>query len=325
MARDPRVLRPVDNRPTAHGAHALWRTWRGCLRGQRVTRSTLRRWPRLFFIDTTPGCRRWLRNVVLIMFGSRGAQPVRASPRGEPADGPRSTRALADLAWLSSRPPRNVLHPAPLAEAFLHRHHARLPAVASERRAYYVRLPWCAAHARFAPWRSGGRPTKHALAVGLGVVVFSATGQRALPSAVGRGSSSPTLRHVGGCGFGTSQTPIGSHAARPTCASPRGEPADGPHSTRALADLAWLSSWPRRVMLHSTPLTEALLHRHRAKSAVAASKHRGHRVLSPWRAARAQLAPTRTSLRPTEHVRAGGLGVVVFAANARHAPPHAVG
>ena len=113
VARDPRVLRPVDNRPTAHGAHALWRTWRGCLRGQRATRSTLRRWPRLFFIETTLGCRRWLRNVTLTIFGFRGAQPMRASPRGEPADGPRSMRSLSDLAWLSSRPPRNALHPTP--------------------------------------------------------------------------------------------------------------------------------------------------------------------------------------------------------------------
>ena len=325
VARDPRALRPVENRPTAHGARARWRTWRGCLRGQRATRSTPRCWPRLFFTDTASGRRLRLRhvtkrvrapvprdpralrpvenqadrprstcaladlawlssrqtrdalhptllaeallhrhrarsaaaasNAVTIAFDSRGAQPARASPRGEPADLPRSTRALADLAWLSSRPTRDVLHPTPLAEALLHRHRARSAAAASERRAYHVRVPWRAARARFAPWRTGRPPTEHALAGGLGVVVFAANARRAPPHAVGRGSSSPTPRQVGGCGFGTSATAFCSRAARPARASPRGEPGRP----------------------------------------------------------------------PTEHARAGGLGVVVFAANARRAPPHAVG
>ena len=38
---------------------------------------------------------------MITTFESRGARPLRASHRGEPADRPRSTRALADLAWLS--------------------------------------------------------------------------------------------------------------------------------------------------------------------------------------------------------------------------------
>ena len=101
VPRGPRALRPVENRPTAHGASALWRTWRGCLRGERAPRSTPRRWPRLFFTDTAPGRRLRVQNVVITTFESRGAGPLRASHRGEPADRPRSTRALADLAWLS--------------------------------------------------------------------------------------------------------------------------------------------------------------------------------------------------------------------------------
>ena len=36
-------------------------------------------------------------------FGFRVARPARVSPRGESADGPRSTHALVDFAWLSSR------------------------------------------------------------------------------------------------------------------------------------------------------------------------------------------------------------------------------
>ena len=194
--------------------------------------------------------------------------------------------------------------------------------MASERHAYHIRLPWRAAHARFAPWRTGRRPTKHALAVGLGVVVFAATARRAPPRAVGRGSSSPTPRHVGGCGFGTSWSLCSIPRAR---ASPRREPADGPRSTCALADLAWLSSRQTRDTLILCCLTEALLHRHHARSTAAASYRRDHRVRLPWRAARARFAPWRTGRPPTEHTRAGGLGVVVFAANAQRAPPHAVG
>ena len=255
VARGPRALRPVENRPTAHGARARWRTWRGCLRGQRATRSTPRRWPRLFFTDTAPGRRLRLRSVVTTRSAPVARGPRALRPVENQADRPRSTRALADLAWLSSRPTRDALHPTPLAEALLHRHRARSAAAASKRRDHRVRLPWRAARARFAPWRTGRRPTEHARAGGLGVVVFAANARRAPPHAVGRGSSSPTPRQVGGCGFET--------------------------------------SWP--------PLR------------------------LPWRAARARFAPWITGRPPTEHARAGGLGVVVFAANARRAPPHAVG
>ena len=164
--------------------------------------STPLRWPRLFFTDTAPGRRLRLRNV-MPSFRIRAARPARASPRGEPADRPRSTRALADLAWLSSRPTRGALHPTPLAEALLHRHRARSAAAASKRRDHSFRIPWRAARARFAPWRTGRPPTEHARAGGLGVVVFAANAGRAPPHAVGRGSSSPTPRQVGGCGFGT--------------------------------------------------------------------------------------------------------------------------
>ena len=127
------MLRPVEIRSSAHGARACWRTWRCCLRVQRGARSTPRRWPRLFFIDTATGRRLRLRNAVTIAFESRGARRARASPRVEPADRPRSTRALADLAWSSLRPTRGALHPTPLAEALLHRHRDRSAAAASKR------------------------------------------------------------------------------------------------------------------------------------------------------------------------------------------------
>ena len=99
-----RALRPVENRPTARRVRARWLTLRGYLCNKRATRSTQRRWPRLFFTDTVPGRRPRLGNVIVSAFVSRAARPARVSPRGETADGPRSTLALADLAWLSSRP-----------------------------------------------------------------------------------------------------------------------------------------------------------------------------------------------------------------------------
>ena len=84
---------------------------------------------------------------------------------------------------------------------------------------------------------------------------------------------------------------------RPASASPREEPADCRQSTCALADLAWLSSRQTRGTLHPTPLAEALLHRHRVRSAAAASERRNRRFRIPWRAARA-LAPWILANRP---------------------------
>ena len=183
-----------------------------------------RRWSRLFFTDTALGRRLQLRDVLIAAIGSSAARPARASPRGEPADRPRNTRALAGLAWLSSRPTRDALHPTPLAEALLHRHHARSTAAASN-------------------------------------VDVTASDYR---------------------------------VARPASAAPCGEPADDQGSTRALADLAWLSSRPTRDALHPTPLAEALLHRHHARSTAAASKRRCLRV-------RLSCARDPRALRPVEN------------------------
>ena len=86
-----------------------------------------------------------------------------------------------------------------------------------------------------------------------------------------------------------------------------------------------LSARPTRDVLHPTPLAEALLHRHRARTAAAASNRRKQSFLTPWRPAHARFAPWRTNRPPTVHVRAGGLGVVVCAGNSRRALPCAVG
>ena len=219
MTRDPRALRPVKNRPTAHGTRGRWLAWRGCLRSQRAKRSISRRWPSLFSTDTTPGRRLQLQNVDVTASDYRVARPASAAPCGEQADDQGSTRALADLAWLSLRPTRDTLHPTPLVEALLHRHRARSAAAASKRLDHCNRLPCRATRARFAPWRTGRPPTEHAGAGGLGVVVFAANARRARSHAVGRGSSSPTPRQVDGCGL--KRRDLASSPARLTVASSR--------------------------------------------------------------------------------------------------------
>ena len=90
-----RSCRPPTQTP------ARWITWRGCLHGQLGARSNPRRWPTLFFTDIAAGRRQRLPNAIFISFGFRAARPAHASPRGELADRPRSTRALADLALLT--------------------------------------------------------------------------------------------------------------------------------------------------------------------------------------------------------------------------------
>ena len=201
----PARASPVNNLPSARGACARWRTWHGCLRGQLGARTNPRRWPRLLFTDIATG--RWLRlrNAVVITFSVRASRPARALPRGELADRPRSTRTLPDFAVLSLRPTQGALHPTPLAEALLFRHRDRSAAAALERRCHNVQFLCQSARARFASWRTGRPPTEHARAGGLGVVIFAANAGRALPQAVGRGSSSTTPRQFGSCGLETTQ------------------------------------------------------------------------------------------------------------------------
>ena len=164
MACGPLALRPVENQPTAHRARGRWRTWRGCLRGQRGARSTPRRWPRLLFTVTAPGRRLRLRNFITDVFEFCGARSACAAPRREPADRLQSTCALADLAW-SSWPTRGALHPTPLAEVLFHRHRDKSAASVSKLRDYIRRAPCRTARARFAPWRTGRPPTEPARSV----------------------------------------------------------------------------------------------------------------------------------------------------------------
>ena len=217
-----------------------------------------------------------------------------------------------------------ALYPAPLAEALDHQHRVTLAATASKRRNQSVQIPWRAARARFAPSRTSRPPIQHVRAGGLGVVAWSMRGalhptplaETLLHRHRARSAAMASKYH----GY-----TVKFRSARQPHASPRGEPADCPQSTCALADLASVSSRPTRDALHPTPLAEALLHRYHAGSAAAASTRRNQQLRIPWRAAHARFAPWEISRPATEHMHAGGLGVVVFAANAGHAPSHAVG
>ena len=124
-----------------------------------------------------------------------------------------------------------MLHPSSLAEALLHRHRARSAIAASKRRNRSFLVPWRAARARFASWRTSRLPIEHG----------------------------------------------------------------------ALADLAWLSARPTRGALRLPPLAEALLQRHRARSAATASKRLNRSFKIPRRSARAHVAQWRTGRPPTEH------------------------
>ena len=166
-ASEPRAARPVRASPRGKPANrprstrALWWTWRGCLRGQRASCSTPRRWPRLLRTDIVSGRRLRLRSIVTPDSKYRVARPVRASTCAEPAKRPRSTRALADSAWLSSRPTSDALHPTLLAKAPLHRHRTRPTAAGSKPCDQGFRAPCRTARARFAPWKTGRSPTEH--------------------------------------------------------------------------------------------------------------------------------------------------------------------
>ena len=194
----------MENRPAAHGARVRWRTWRGCFRGQRGAHSTPRRWMRLFFTDTVAGRRQRLQTSVIEPFESRGARPTRTSPRGNPAVRPRSTRALADLAWLFRGQCGACSTSRRWTRLFFTDTAPGRRRVAMNPRDVSFRTPIRAARTRFAPWITGRPPTDHACAGRPGVVVFAANARRAPSHAIGRVSSSLTSCQVSGRGFETS-------------------------------------------------------------------------------------------------------------------------
>ena len=91
------------------------------------------------------------------------------------------------------------------------------------------------------------------------------------------------------------------------------------------ADVARLCCGTTWSTLLPTPSAGARPHQHCNRSAARRSRGPGHFVRRLWRASRALFAPWRNGRPPTEHVRAGRLGVVVLWANTEHVYPHAVG
>ena len=213
----------------------------------------------------------------------------------------------ACLARLSARPTRDALHPTPLAEA---------PLAPTPRSVggcgFEPSLP-----SRSRPVARGARalrhvenqPTAHRALVSarcvLGAVVCAANSRRAPPHAVGRGSSAPTPRSVGGCGFEPSLPSRSRPVARGArSASSRGEPADRPQSTCLCALRAWRGCLRGQLAARSTPrrwprllcTDTAPCRRLRLRTVVAVS-------FSSRGARRAQRFVTwRTSRPPTEHL-----------------------
>ena len=118
-------------------------------------RSTPRRWPKTSSTDTATGRRLRLRVGVANDSKCSAARFACSSPPGELPHRPRSTRALAELAWLSLLPTRGTSHPTPLNKALLHRHRHRSAAAAPQRCGQSIRIHYRVSRARFDPWRTG--------------------------------------------------------------------------------------------------------------------------------------------------------------------------
>ena len=162
----------------------------------------------------------------------------------------------AFLAQLSARPTRDALHPTPLAEAPLRKHRARSATAASNCRCRLVLVPWRAARARFATWRTSQPPTEHLSLHAACLARLSArpTRERAPPHAVGRGSSAPTPRRVGGCGFEPSLLTRSRPVARGARALRHVENQPTAHGAPALCALrAWRGCLRGQLAARSTP------------------------------------------------------------------------
>ena len=211
-------------------------------------------------------------------------------PRGEPTDRPQYTCALADLAWSFARATRGALHPAWLAEASLHRHRAVSAVAASKRRNQRFLVPWRAATARFAPWRTSQPPTDHALRTA-DLAWLSLRPTRCVlhrAPLAGAPLQGHRARSAAAASKRRKQSLLAPWRAARSRLSPwRTSRPPTDHAMRT-ADLAWLFSRPTRGALHPTTLAEAPLHRHRARLAAAASHRRSRAVIASWRAARAR-------------------------------------
>ena len=185
----------------------------------------------------------------------------------------------------------------PLAVAFLHRHRARLAAAAPKCRDRLFLIPWQAARARFVTWRISRPPTTHALRAACVARLSARPTRNALyPTHL---LNSLLHRHRASSVAAAPKRRnrlflVPWRAARARFVTWRTSRPPTTHALRA-ADLARLSARPTSDALHAMPLAELLLHRLRATLAAASPKHSDRLRLVQWRAARARVAPWRTS------------------------------
>ena len=233
----------------------------------------------------------------------------------------------ADLAWLCCGPTRGALLPTPSVEARPHQHRDRSAAGISKGRSQRVRIPWRASRARIAPWSSGRRTAEHVpRSVDLAWLCCGPTRGALHPHAVGRGSTAPTPRQVGGTELRkVVVSAFESHGARPARVSHHGVAADGPRSTRRAAR-TWRGCvvGQRAARSIPTPSAEARPHQHRDRSAARRSRGFGHRVRIPWRAP-ARFARGVSADRPRSTRRAARTWRGCVVGQRGRAPPHAVG
>ena len=208
MASGPCAFRAVEKRPTVHRARAPCCADSAWLCARRGARSSQRRRPRLDRRTITTGRRHGGQFAVATSSESRGAQPARFSLRGVSTDRPRNMRAVqcrlgvVVLSANAGRAPPNAVGRSSAASpprqvggtAF-----KLVVAILFESRG--------AQPARFSTCRvltNRPRSTRHTPLCGLGMVVLWPNRGLTPPHAVGRSSTAPKLRQVGGTRFGRS-------------------------------------------------------------------------------------------------------------------------
>ena len=161
----------------------------------------------------------------------------------------------------------------------------------------------------------------------LGAVVCAANSRRAPPHAFGPSSSSPTLCQVGGCGFETSLPSVSSPVARgprALCHVENQPTAQRACTSRCVLGAVVCAANSRRAPPHAVgrsssppkPCQVGGCGFGKSLPAVSSPVARGPRALR-----HVENQPTVQKACTSRCV----LGAVVFAANSRRAPPHAVG
>ena len=195
------VTLKVGQPPEEHAPRSADLAWLYCGRTRGTLLPTPLAWARTH--QHRGRLRLGIRTLVIPASEFRGARRARTLPRKKSVKRLRSTLHTAARTWLG-RPTRGALLPTPSAGARPHHYCDRFVARHSSVRYQLFRNPWGASRALSPRGKSANRPrsTRRAARTWrFGVVVLSANAGRALPHAVGRGSTALSSRQVGGTAF----------------------------------------------------------------------------------------------------------------------------